>query len=661
MTDRGAGKSVSAGSAAQTEVVRGLRDAVTRASADGSLWKTVQAARSLLEADSGTAGTLRFLARIADAASDGKLGLRPFKLALLSSFSIEFTRDAIVAAGLANGLRIEVYCGPFGSFRQEIHDPGSGLYRFEPQAVVLAVEPDWWLPDTAAAGGTAAVALQSEIEALLKQFRERSSAAVLCHNFAFPRWPAPIAASSGLPLREDIEQIAACNASLRSIARANAGFFVVDYAAIVARHGYDRWFDDRMRHYARAPIAQTMNSHLAREYLKFVRGLVGLTRKCLVVDLDNTLWGGILGEDGIDGVKLGPDYPGSAFVEFQRYIAQLQARGTILAIASKNNPGDVEQMFAKHPFMGLKPDQFSSRQVGWQPKSESLAAIAKELNIGLEHLVFVDDSPFECEHVREVLPQVTVIQLPAEPTGYIPVLAAEGWFDALAVSEEDLRRAELYKQRQQAESMRGSVTNLEDFYRDLRMELAIATVNAGSLKRSAQLTQKTNQFNVTTRRYTEADVERMIADPTWSVCTVSVRDKFGDNGIVGLMFAVEKGDALEIDTFLLSCRVIGRTVETAMLACLSQMARGRGLRRLTGEILPTAKNVPVRDLYARHGFQAQVGTAEKGGTAQASATVDEGGRWDLAVSEAGIEYPSWFTLEIDAALTPPPAGVRRSA
>ena len=627
-----------------TEDVRALRDVVTRAVADNSLGRTVQAARRLIEADA-SAGTLRFLARIADDAQEDQLALRPFKVALLSSFSIDFVRDALVAEGLANGLRLEVYCGPFGSFRQEIHDPASGLYRFAAQAVVLAVEADAWVP----AGSAASQSVSQEAQTLLTQFRERSSATVLCHNLSLPRWPAPVAPGVRLALQDDAAQIASSNESLRQLARANANFYVVDYAALVNRHGYDKWFDERMRHYARAPVARAMQRSLAREYVKFVRGLTGLTRKCLVVDLDNTLWGGVLGEDGVDGVKLGPDYPGSAFVEFQRYIAQLQSRGTLLAIASKNNPADVEQMFARHPFMALRLDQFSNRQIGWHKKSDSLEAIARELNIGLEHLVFIDDSAFECEQVREALPQVTVVHLPAEPTGYIAALAQEGWFDALSISDEDKRRADLYKQREQAESMRGSATNLEDFYRELHMHLAIAPVSAATLARSAQLTQKTNQFNVTTRRYTEADIERMLADPDWVLCTVTVRDKFGDSGVVGVMFAVQRAAALEIDTLLLSCRVIGRTVETAMLACLSQVARSRALETLTGCVVPTAKNVPVRDLFMRHGFHSADGTPEAGG------------QWQLSLRPGGIDYPPWFELDIDAALTAPPAGVRRSA
>jgi FkbH-like protein len=311
-----------------------------------------------------------------------------------------------------------------------------------------------------------------------------------------------------------------------------------------------------------------MQSLLAAEYVKFLRALRGLSKKCLVVDLDNTLWGGVVGEEGPLGVKLGATYPGSAFVEFQQYLLDLHARGVILAIASKNNPADVDEVFATNKAMILAPSHFSATEVHWRQKTESLGNISAQLGIGLEHVVFADDNPVECEEVRRNLPTVTVICLPSQPERFIESLASEGLFDTLGLSAEDRRRGELYRQRAQAEGMRASAALVEDYYRDLRMQLCFAQVDRASLPRAAQLTQKTNQFNVTTRRSSEADVSRRAADPTWIVTTVGVRDRFGDNGIVGVIMAKQAGDVVDIDTFLLSCRVIGRSVETAMLAHL---------------------------------------------------------------------------------------------
>jgi FkbH-like protein len=366
--------------------------------------------------------------------------------------------------------------------------------------------------------------------------------------------------------------------------------------------------------------------------MKYFRALRGLTKKCLVVDLDNTLWGGVIGEDGIEGIQLGANYPGSAFVEFQRAVLDLYRRGVILAIASKNNPADVDAVFAGHRFMLLRKEHFAATEIHWEPKSDSLRRIAQELNIGLDHMVFADDNPAECEQVRRELPAVTVIHLPSRPEQYVDALTAEGLFDSITLSAEDRRRGELYQQRAQAESMRSASGNIEDYYRDLDMELQIASVAPASLTRAAELTRKTSQFNLTTIRYSEAEVAQRLDAPDWLAITVGVRDRFGDNGIVGVMMAQALEDRLDIDTLLLSCRVIGRTVETAMLAFLCDAAQQRGLGRLTGRLVPTAKNVPVRDLLERHGFS--------------KLSEDEAGvsLWELDLTRSPVVRPPWFRL-----------------
>jgi FkbH-like protein len=278
----------------------------------------------------------------------------------------------------------------------------------------------------------------------------------------------------------------------------------------------------------------------------------------------------------------------------------------ILAIASKNNPADVDEVFATNDHIALRPEDFSIVRVGWNAKSQSLREIAAHLNIALEHIVFVDDNPAECDEVAHALPAVTVVALPAQPEHFVQTLLEPGYFDGLSVSTEDLRRAELYQQRDQAEELRAQSESIEDFYRRLDMEVAFRPVHDGSLARAAQLTQKTNQFNVTTIRYSEADVLKRQADLSWLVRTVQVRDRFGDNGIVGVMMAHAAGDALEIDTLLLSCRVIGRTVETASSPTCARRRPGAA-PAIAGRIITTAKNAPVQDLYERHGFDRDRG------------------------------------------------------
>jgi len=612
-----------------------LRRDVTAHLAAGELHRAAHAARELLEREPGrrTHAFLRDCARKSAASA----ALKPVKVALLSSFSIEFLHDSLIALGFVNGLAVDVYQAGFGTFRQELLDPSSALYRETPDVIVLAVEGGDWTRsadadflDTDERGIDAAVdAFGNELRGLVAALRLRSTAPLLVQNFALPAW-RKLGIFDAKASRGQGAIVSQLNDAVARVARDSTDVHVVDYAALVNRHGAQNWFDDRMRLYARAPVASAMQPNLSAEYVKFMVALNGLNKKCLVVDLDNTLWGGVVGEDGVDGIALGPTYPGSAYVEFQRYVLDLHRRGVIIAAASKNNPADVDEALTRHRFMLLRKEHFADMQIHWEPKSQSVARIAQNLSIGLEHIVLVDDNPAECEEVRRALPMVRVIELPSQPEMFVRRVQEAGLFETLTLSDEDRRRGELYRQRAQAEAARGTMTSLEDYYRDLAMELDISPVEAASLARTAQLTQKTNQFNVTTLRYSEAEVALRAENPEWVVRTVAVKDRFGDNGIVGVMMAQADGTEMRIDTFLLSCRVIGRTIETAMLAELCDDARRRGLTALRGQIIPTAKNSPARDLFERHGFSLAPG-GEQGVTF-----------WRLDTAAQNVAWPDWL-------------------
>lgn len=614
-----------------------LREKVIALLEQGQRDSAIQAARVLLSEQPGQR-SLRFLRKAGESEAAGSSGLKAYRVALLSSYSIEFAHDALVAHGFINGLRLHLYQPGFGTFRQELLDGRSELYAWSPDAVALAVEGEDWVPaaysgnPVAEPAATELVAnFRNELSGLVGALRAHSSVPLLIHNLALPAWRR-LGVLDASSTDGQVHLVNRLNDALRAMAESFHGVYIVDYAALTNRHGTLHWYDPRMRLYARAPIAQAMLGELAREYAKFFRCLVGYNKKCLVLDLDNTLWGGVIGEDGIDGIQLGPTYPGNAFVEFQQHVLALHRRGVVLAIASKNNPEDVNEVFAGHRFMTLRPEHFADLQVHWEPKSESLRRIGANLGLGLEHVVFADDNPAECEQVRSALPMVTVIQLPPQPERYIEALHIDGWFDVLALSSEDHRRGELYRQRAQSEALRSTSGSVEDYYRALEMELRIAPVDRASLKRAAQLTQKTNQLNVTTRRYTESQLATLVANPDWILMTVGLADRFGDNGIIGVMLATVGSQALDIDTFLLSCRVIGRGVETAMLAHLCDTAEQRRLPALTGQLIPTAKNLPVRDLFERHGF-AKV---EEDATA---ASV-----WRLELPLQRVHWPDWFRV-----------------
>ena len=616
-----------------------LRSEVVSHLERGDTPRACQAARTLL-LTSPTLRSARALRNALETHVERNPLLKPVRIGLLSSFSSEFLHNDLIARGLASGLALDIYQGGFGLFRQEILDPDSALYRREPTVVLLAAEGEDWVPEayrdflrlSAADFDTVVSRFRDEANALLSAFRGRCNAPVVVHNFAPPIYLAAGGLDAKQPKGQQ-ELIRRLNDALADVSRTITGVHLLDYAALVGRHGSVHWYDARMRHFARAPIAANMQTHLAAEHLKYLRALNGLSKKCLILDLDNTLWGGVLGEEGPLGVQLGSTYPGSAFVEFQHRLLDLHARGVILAVASKNNPSDVDEIFQANTAMVLNKSHFAEMQVHWNSKTVSLTEIARRLNIGLEHCVFADDNPVECEEVRRSLPTVTVMELPPQPERYSEVLLQEGLFDTLGLTDEDRRRGELYRQRAEAESLRANIGSVEDYYRDLQMELSLTAVDRISLPRAAQLTQKTNQFTATTRRYSEAEVERRASDANWIVTSVGVRDRFGDNGIVGLVMAHCEDGALDVDTFLLSCRVIGRGVETAMLAHLCDRARAADARALSATVIPTSKNEPVRDLFARHGF------------VKVSEETDGTTRWTLDLTESEVAWPDWFTAD----------------
>ncbi|HEX5323316.1 MAG TPA: HAD-IIIC family phosphatase [Capsulimonadaceae bacterium] len=562
------------------------------------------------------------------------------RVAFLRSFTIEPVLPLLRASAALHGLDITAQVGEFNTYAQEILNPASSLYQFNPQIVVLAVQTRDLMPATwerfADLSSAEVLALVDEAEQSLRglvgAFRSRSKAHLILHNFEEPAVSATgiFDAQSACGQREAIVRL---NASLRRIAADHTGVYILDYDALVARHGRERWYDERKWLTARMPISADCLIHLGREYLRFLLPLTGRVCKALVVDLDNTLWGGVVGEEGVEGIKIGPEYPGASFVALQRAILDLYRRGVILAIASKNNSDDAMEALTNHPEMLLRPEHFAALRINWNDKAQSLREIAKELNIGLDAVAFLDDNPVERQRIQIDLPEVTVLDLPRDPAGYAAALRESPVFERLALSEEDRERGRLYAEQRQRVELEESASSLEDFYRSLQMAVEIGPVTAQNLARVAQLTQKTNQFNTTTRRYSEQEIEELASDPKSQVYTARVRDRFGDNGLVGVAIVRAGGESHEIDTFLLSCRVIGRTIETAILAYLARDARERGASYLTGWFLPTKKNAPAKGFYASHGF---VLDKER----------DGGALWRLDLAANEIACPEWVTLDI---------------
>jgi FkbH-like protein len=545
-------------------------------------------------------GAASVLARCATATPPAA---RSAKLAILSSYTTTQFEPLLVLIARRFGITLELYTGAYGQYNQEIRDRESGLYRFDPDFVLLAVhERDLALPEISTSP-------TEDIETELRRWTSlwddvaaRSKARVIQFNFAQPG-EAPFGHLGARLAGSRYMMTTAVNARLG--AEAGPATLIVDCERLSGLLGKDHWFDPRYWFLARQAVALNALPLLARHTASVLAAALGLSKKCLVLDLDNTLWGGVIGEDGLSGITLGEGVDGEAFVAFQEYLLRLKRKGVMLAVCSKNNENDVRQCFEQHPEMRIKLDDLATFVANWQSKADNLRKIATALGIGLDALVFIDDNPVERAAVRQALPQVDVIPLPSDPAKYVRALSSYVLLEIESYTAEDTRRDDHYRHRQQVSSLEAATASIEDFYCSLQMRAEVSPFTEIDLPRIVQLLGKTNQFNLTSRRHSFAQVRDFIRDPRSVHFSLRLRDRFGDHGLVSLLIAQRDGEELNIDTFLMSCRVIGRTVEATMLQELCRRAVDLGCRRLRGVYIATAKNSLVADLFSRFEFELE--------------------------------------------------------
>lgn len=557
------------------------------------------------------------------------------RLTVLSSFNLDPLPPYLVEALDRAGFAAHVSTATFGHTTQELLNPGSEIYGEDPRDVLLVPAAE----DLLAPLFTDAVAEQQAlVESRLDELRTGIAAlldrapAATCYVVAFGATRAPAAnVLDPTDPRRGQRAIERFLEGVRELATLSPRVVVVDWdwhvrAAGAAQMGDDRlWYLGRMR---LGPLGlATLSDLAARHFAAFH----GRARKVAVVDLDGTLWGGIVGEVGPTGVELGDEGVGLAFKDFQRELLRLKDTGVVLAVASKNNREDAIEVFERNPGMVLKPADFASERINWRDKATNLSEIAGELGLGLDSFVFLDDNPVERDWIRQALPQVAVPELPGDPAERPAFLRAAGLFDRVSLTEADLRRADSYAAQGTRSRLRAESVTLEDFLRSLEQRATIEPVGEASLARAAQLCQRTNQFNLTTRRHTAADIEAMLASGRHELYTLALEDRFGDSGVTGLAILAFDGEHAEIDTFLLSCRVLGRRVEDALLAFLAGRAVQRGARRLIGRYVPTAKNGQAATLYSERRFE----------------TVGDG-EFHLDLTKEALEMPSEIEIRVPA-------------
>jgi FkbH-like protein len=568
-------------------------------------------------------------------------GKDSLNLAVIGSSTLEPLAACIDVKSRIDGFQTSTFVGGFNTYRQEALDKQSPLYRSQPDVILLSVDA-WSVLDKSFLALFVRFSekerqqwqtdLVDTISSVIEALEKNSSALILVNNFIVPVF-SPLGVvdnKQNIGLRRFFE---GANSLLTERYVDSSRVFIVDLDLTSGDFGKSRVTNWNTWYRGSVPFSEEFTPILADEYLRYIRALKGKTKKCIVLDLDNTLWGGIIGEDGLEGIKLSNTSPGIEYVDFQRGLLSLYNRGVILALCSKNNYDDAIKVFQEHPYQVLKEEHFAAMRINWQDKATNIAELAKEINIGLDSMVFFDDNPVERALVSQAHPEVLVVEMPKNPRLFRETLENLNVFDVLSLTKEDMTRGEMYAGKRKRAQLERSAESIEDFLRTLDLKVKIQPVDDFDTPRVAQLIGKTNQFNLTTRRYTDSEVRQFREDKGAIVYSMAVADKYGDEGVVGVAIVKIKGADWWIDSLLMSCRVIGRSVETALLARIVADARAAKAKRIIGEYIPTKKNPPAADLYEKHGF------------VPAAESEDNLMIWTLNLETGTVEVPEWIELQ----------------
>jgi FkbH-like protein len=579
-----------------------LRDVAERPAADaGRALQALAGSAIGLNQSISLAQTLQRLTAAAPVS-----GLAPFRLGVVSNATTSFLKPALIGAALRYGVALDVVVADFGQLEQEAFDPAGVINVARPDAILLAIDHRGLPFRSPGADAWPVYRAEPAIEAfttIRNGFRAHAGATCIVQSL-----PAPTEVLFGSLDMAAAGTLRAATAAFNAHLVAECvrgGDILADVDWLAQRVGLDEWYDDRHWYLSRLPFSQRALPLYADYIARIVGAMRGKSRKCLVLDLDNTIWGGVIGDDGLDGIALHPgDGRGEAFRAVQTLALDLRRRGIVLAVCSKNDESIARQAFREHSGMMLREQDIAVFMANWDDKATNLERIAERLELGLDALVFLDDNPVERAQVRGALPQVAVPELPDDASEYARLLAVAGYFESVAFTSDDLARADQYRgNAERARVLEGS-RNVDEFLRSLDMEITLGPFLPAGRKRIAQLINKTNQFNVTTRRYTEQQVAALEDSAEHYTLQVSVRDRFGDNGMISVVICERGAEEWRIDSWLMSCRVLNRKVEEAVCSRIARDARAAGAKRLAGLYIPTDRNGIVRNLYARLGFEA---------------------------------------------------------
>lgn len=575
--------------------------------------KALSATRSLLAVSAKPADYIicaSALTRIANAIEES--GARRLRTFWVRTATVEPLIPYIWVKAALNGYLLDIEVGGYGTYVDDLLNQDGNLARYRPDLTLVSLDlediagalPDLCAGDVDAAVDTEIESAMERLEGLLRGLRTHNQAHLIVQGFVVPHITSlGEVADANLPnsLRHAVQRL---NLRLSNLcAKVSAcTFFDVDHMASCFGRIY--WRDERMFLASRVPVSSQASPVFAHGLVRSLSALCRAPRKVLCTDLDNTLWGGVLGEDGPEGISTGHAFPGNCYLEYQKFLKHLSSRGVLIAIVSKNNEPDVREAFQRRASdLAVKLDDFITTRINWNDKSDCIREIADELSLGLDAFVFVDDNPIECDAVRRALPNVAVIEVPpSEPWRLKDILATEWFFDTNAVTADDIIRTADYRAQSLRAKLEQSSSSRSEFLASMGIVCTFHSALDAPLARAVQLLAKTNQFNLTTRRHSATEIERYAGVRGGQAVVVRVRDRFGDAGVVGLALACMQDSTCYIDSFLLSCRVIGRGIETALLAHIAERALNSGATRIVGEYVPTKRNSPCATFYADHGF-----------------------------------------------------------
>ncbi len=532
----------------------------------------------------------------------------PVKLAILGNVATQLLATAIEGNAKLEGINLEVFDAGYNQIPFQLIDPQSETYAFRPDFILLYEATDKiyeeFLDEDSTGKRNFADRLMERIAGFWGMVSQNTNAKILQCNFT----EIGDRAFGSYSCKTDVSftfQIRKLNYLLQQAMAGHSFVYPVDLLSLQLQMGVDKWHNSAL--YYDTKLACDMNAlpHFSKCVVDILKAMEGQVKKCVILDLDNTLWGGVIGDDGIGGIEIGEFGKGHAYADFQRWLKQLKERGILLAVCSKNDEDKAKEPFEKHEEMILKLSDISMFAANWNDKATNIRLIQESLNIGMDSIVFIDDSAFERNLVREFIPEITVPELPEDPADYLDFLQAENLFETISYSDEDRERTNQYQAEFKRKDMRSMAASLEEYLKGLKMTGEMKKFEPDKFARIAQLTQRSNQFNLRTIRYTEDDIKRISEDDKYITAYCTLKDRFGDHGLVSVLILEKRSDGEAfIDTWLMSCRVLKRGMEEFIINSLVDLVKKSGFKRITGEYIQTAKNSMVSDIYPRMGFES---------------------------------------------------------